>query len=345
MYLKRICKGKHYSYVIRESFWSGNCWTYRDLVNLGSDPTKYIHYVGGNGFYFDEYVEDSLEKLGVAYTSEDLEKIFFPFLRPDIQRIIDIFSHNKPATKPNKWKKCSDEELFEYQKDIHPFDKRRLHFLRCGRIDIGNLDTRAWKFLNILLEKSRDERETIIERMENQLRPREIRSYVYTAFNLQRYFSASILRNHPIALDPEKVDNAFLDAICKLNKDPNFFRGVPDHDPASLHPYLRKYVVFFFDYEFGQAGTWDEFIKRIFGAQEQHAYRRMKYQKNVPISKACTLLGIQKEKLNNVSIKEIHKIYRKKAKELHPDAGGNHEVFIELTDAYKTILKYKTFHR
>ncbi len=341
MYLKRIRKGQSYYYIIRESIWTGTCWTYRNLVNLGTDPAEYIHYVGGNGFYFDEFIEEELEKQGVHYSSEELERLFFPFLKPDIQRIISMFNNPRCNPTTNKWKDCSSEELYERQKDVHPFDKRRLHFLRCGRIDIGNLDGRAWKFLNIMLEKSRDERETIIEKMEGQLKPREIKSYVYTAFNLQSYFSSSLLKNHPLALDPEKVDEAFLDALCRLNRDPKFFKGVPDHDPKSLHPYLRKYAIFFFDYEFGQNSSWKDFIKRILGAQEYNAYRRMKNRGNISIQQACQVLEIDEKKLADISLKEIQKVYRKKAKELHPDAGGNHEIFIKLTEAYQTIVTSK----
>ncbi len=345
MYLKRIRKGQSYCYVIRESMWTGTCWTYRNLVDLGADPTKYIHYVGGNGFYFDESIEEQLKKLGVHYSSDELERVFFPFLRPDIQRIISMFSHPQCNSVASKWKGYSNEELYEHQKDVHSFDKRRLHFLRCGRIDIGNLEGRAWKFLNIMLEKSRDERETIIEKMEGQLKPREIKSYVYTAFNLQSYFSSSLLKNHPLALDPQKVDEAFLDALCKLNRDSSFFKGVPDHDPESLHPYLRKYVIFFFDYEFGQNSSWEDFIKRILGAQEYNAYKRMKNKKNLSIQQACNVLEIDEKKLSNLSIKEIQKVYRKKAKELHPDAGGDHEIFIKLTEAYQTVMSYKALNK
>jgi hypothetical protein len=213
-----------------------------------------------------------------------------------------------------------------------------MHFLRCGRIDTGSLEGRPWKFLNILLDKSRDERETIIEEMEQQLKPKEIKSYIYTAFNLQKYFEDSIVKNHPYALNQERVDEAFCDALCRLNRDLGFFDGVPDHDPSSLHGYLRKYVVMYFDSFFEPLFSWDEFIRGIFGAKERGAYRRWKNRSNITVSEACKHLGIEPDKLKNLSAREITRIYRKRAKTLHPDAGGDHEAFIKLTDAYRTLI-------
>ncbi|MBW1975044.1 MAG: J domain-containing protein [Deltaproteobacteria bacterium] len=340
MYLRKIQVGPcAYHYIIRESYWNGTCWTYRDLIDLGSNPGSHIHYVGGNGFYFNEFIEERLDELGVNYTSEDLEEIFFPFLKPHIQRILYIFGSSRRTSK-NKWHNYSEEKLFEEQKDIHSFDKRRLHFLRCGRVDIGNLNTKAWKFLNILLEKSRDEREAIIEKMEAQLRPREVKSYVYTALNLQEYFSTSILKNHPLALDAERIDEAFLDAICRLNRDREFFRGVPDHDPKVLHPYLKKYVIYFYDYEFGQSIRWDEFIRGIFGSQEHRAYKRMRSRVDIGLDDACSVLGIKRKELKSMSRKELKRIYKKKARETHPDTGGEHEAFIRLTEAYHKLMMH-----
>lgn len=339
MYIRKIGSPGKFHYIIRDSFWDGKYWAHRDLFDLGADPTQFIHYVGGNGLYFDEAIEERLTELGVTYTTEDLEEIFFPFLQPHIRRIICMFGSTE-SPNARRWRKLSTEELAMHHKDLHPFDKRRLHFLRCGRIDMGNLDSRPFKHFNLLLEKSRDEREAIIETMEWELRPREIRTYVYAAFNLQEYFPKSIVRNHPAALNPNRIEEAFLDALCKLNADSFFFRGVSDHNPQFINPYLRKYVIFFFDYEFGRSPGWDEFIRRIISSQEWHAYRRMRSNKNASLAEACKLLEITEEKLQTLSIKQITRIYRKRVK----DAGGDHETFIAVTQAYETIMEYKTLN-
>ncbi len=336
MYLKKIFSSSGVRYVIRESYWDGEAWTYRDLVELGSDPRKFIHYVG-NGFYFDEALEDRLEKLGVSFNSQALEELFFPFLDPYVKRIISNFSHFR-----NRSSSYSDREMLEKQRFLHDFDKRRMHFLRCGRIDIGYLGDKAWKFLNVLIDKSRDEIETIIERMERQLRPREVKSYIYTAFNLQEYFRDSIVKHHPYALDQEKVDEAFLDSLCRLNRDKRFFMGVKDHDGSFLHPYLRKYLVLYFDSSFESAFSWHDFIRSIFGAKERNGYRRwLSSSKGLSLEEACKRLGIDFQHLETLSLKEIKKIYRQEARKLHPDAGGSHEDFIKLSEAYKTIVEMR----
>lgn len=341
MYMKRVREGKQYRYVIRESYRDGDTWKYRDVIDLGEDPGAYIHYVGGNGFYFDEALEEKLEEAGIDFSSEDLEAVFFPFIDPHIRRVILNFQHGFRRHRCSSDIPDSESKLFEKQKELHPFDKRRMHFLRCGRIDTGKLDGRSWKFLNILLDKSRDERETIIEEMEQHLKPREIKSYIYTAFDLQSYFKDSIVRNHPFALNQERVDEAFCNAVCSLNRDHSFFRGVPDHDPSSLHPYLQKYVIMFFDSFFEPLFSWDEFIRHIFGAKEQSAYRRWINRSSVSVSEACSRLGIDPSKWKDLSSKDITRIYRRRAKTLHPDAGGDHEAFIKLTEAYHVLLDMK----
>jgi hypothetical protein len=42
-------------------------------MDLGADPGAYIEYPGGNGFYFNDEIEERLHSQGVEYSSEDLE--------------------------------------------------------------------------------------------------------------------------------------------------------------------------------------------------------------------------------------------------------------------------------
>ncbi len=271
-----------------------------------------------------------------------MERLFFPFLDAHIQRIIVEFGRFRSAPSPHGAKPLSEEDLFAKQQRLHPFDKRRLHFLRCGRTDIGNLDHRPWKFLNVVLDKSRDERETIIEEMERQLRPREIKSYVYTAFHLQRYFENFVMRNHPAALNEKKVDEAFCDAICRLNEDQHFFEGVPDHHTGSLHPYLQKYLIYYFDaWGFGQHFSWSEFLRATLGAKERTAYQKWRRQHSLSIDEACIRLGIDPRQWETLSREDLTRIYRREAKRKHPDGGGDHEGFITFTEAYEALLEAK----
>ena len=84
MYLakKKINNKTHY--VIRESYESDSVFKSRDLFQLGSDPSQYIKYPGGNSYYLDSVIEDTLDSAGASYTYDDLEKVFWPFLSPRV---------------------------------------------------------------------------------------------------------------------------------------------------------------------------------------------------------------------------------------------------------------------
>ena len=335
MYLRRVRSKEAEHYVIRRSVRVNGCWKYQDLADLGPDPERFIEYTGGDGFYFDPDLEENLRACGVDYSSEDLERLFFPFLKPHIRRIIESFQTRRSRQRP--WGRYSDLDLHELQGELHPFDKRRMHFLRCGRVDIGNLEGRPWKFLNVLVEKSRDEIENTIEGMEPILRPHEMRSYLFTSLELQRCFPHHLLRKHPIALDQEKVDECFVDALCQLNNDGKFFSGVDCRDAGTLHPYLSRYLVLYFDSSFAAAGWPEHFEEFIRG----RVRGRLPPSRGMDVDSACRALEINKEDLAKLHRKDLVRMYRKKAKELHPDKGGDKESFIQMTRAFECLLERK----
>lgn len=49
--------------------------------------------------------------------------------------------------------------------------------------------------------------------------------------------------------------------------------------------------------------------------------------------------GVSEAELRKMDRREFIRLYRKKAKEMHPDRGGEHSDFIELTRVYKYLLK------
>ncbi|NLJ28954.1 MAG: hypothetical protein GX433_13220 [Deltaproteobacteria bacterium] len=336
MYLRLVREGSGYRYVLRETYRDNECWKFRDLMDLGKDPAEYIEYPGGCGFYFKPEIEETLQEKGVDYTSEDLEKAFFPFIDPYVRQILEKFSNHRSIHSP--WKSFSNDELYAHQQDLHSFDRRRMHFLRVGRVDIGDLEGRPWKFLNILLEKSRDEIEHTIEEMEKMLRPHEVRLYIYTALHLQSYFPAHLLRNHPIGLDPERVDSYFLEELCRLNADHRFFKGMDVPEDGSLHPFLVRYAVMYFDHEFS-GGSLDNYIKEFFRRREFH--HRNKVTRSIPTVEACKVFGISVETFKSMTRKELIQLYRQCAKKAHPDKGGDHETFVRMTDAYECLLAKK----
>lgn len=336
LYLRSIRGRNGRRYVLRESYEHDGSWKCRDLFDLGEDPSAFIEYPGGNGFYYKPELEEALLQSGVSFSTDDLDDLFMPFLRPEIRRIFECFRRSAPS--PSPWKSISDDELLRLQQKLHPFDKRRLHYLRAGRIDIGELEGRAWKFLNTLLGKSRDEIEHTLDEMERILRPHEIRPYLFTALHLQAYFPGHLLRNHPAGLDSEKLDGYFLDELCYLNDDARFFAGVRSRERGTLHPFLTKYVTLYFDNEFYAEG-WDERIREFVGRQARKP--RVEVRPVMPPDEALLVLGISSEDFQGMTRKQVIRIYRQKAKRLHPDKGGDHEAFVRLTNAYEYLIAKK----
>lgn len=337
MYLRRTSTSQGYHYLLRESYIHEGSWKHRDLVDLGADPGEYIEYPGGNGFYFNSELEDRLHTQGVEYTSEDLEALFLPFMKPHVRRIVEMFGGGERSL--NTRQLGSDAEQMRRQSVLHVFDQRRLHYLRCGRVDIGRLDQRVWKFLNVLYDKSRDEIENLIEDMEQQLQSREIRPYLFTAFQLQSYFPHNPLRHQPATLDGERVDDYFLEEICRMNRDFSYFRGIVDHDARNLHPYLTRYVILYFDHDFDRHSLWNQYIEDFMQARRR--YRPPQSRPAMADQEAYSVFELDEETVRQMSRRELIRLYRRRAKEIHPDTGGDHDAFIRLTEAFASLLAKK----
>ncbi|MEX1350943.1 MAG: hypothetical protein AB1Z31_24775, partial [Desulfobacterales bacterium] len=78
-------------YFIRESYRQADRFLSRNLLDLGADPGSYIIYPGGNSFYIDQAVEDRLTDMGSTADPDELEDIFWPFVQPEIRRILEPF--------------------------------------------------------------------------------------------------------------------------------------------------------------------------------------------------------------------------------------------------------------
>ena len=308
-------------------------------MDLGPDPEAYIEYFGGNSFCFKEELEQTLLDQGVKYSIDELEEILIPFLDPEIRRIVEMF--NRSGTKKGRWHGCPTEELLKHHRALHPFDKRRIHYLRCGQVNTGNLHARPWKFLNVLLEKSRDEIEHVIHGMEQVLRPNEIRRYLYTALHLQTHFRHLLTRHQPEVLDPREVDQYFLLEICRLNDDTTFFSGVDRSDSSSLHPYLVKYVILYFDNAFDPGLVWDEHVQDFRWRHQFYRPPPSSAGSTMGEEEACQCLGITPEDFLKMDRFELTGCYRKLAKRTHPDVGGDEGTFVEIKEAYECLLRRK----
>lgn len=338
LYIRRLRSGQSVRYILRESYSDQGFWKHRDILDLGEDPGAYIEYPGGNGYYYREDLEDALRKEGVAYSSDDLDTVFRPFLEASVRRVMDRFFRGAGGASKT-WRSVPPDELNRFQSDLHSFDKRRLHYLRCGRVDIGELDGRSWKFLNVLFGKSRDEIEHTIEEMERILKPHEIRPYLYTALHLQRAFPGHVLQNNPVGLEPEKVDISFLSELCRLNEDSRFLNGLEDQQPDGLHPYLVKYVILYFDSDFHPNFPEGDFWNAFTGGRRFRA--AVGPLPSLSLEEACRALGITPESFDEMDRKALVQCYRENAKKAHPDHGGDHEAFLRITEAYERLLVRK----
>jgi hypothetical protein len=335
VYLARQTEGGKTHYYIRESFLDGTRWKSRDLVALGQDPARWIHYPTEKAYYIDETIEDTLSVKGIEPSQEELEGIFWPFLDPAVRSVIRRHSL-RGSGKASK--RVPSRDLADLQKDIHVFDKRRLYFLRYGAPDSGKMPSRPLRAYNRLLRKSRDEIEQMFEGMETLLRPHERRMYVYFAFNLQSVFASPLAGRYPGAMDPDTMDEAFLDEICRLQSDGSLFpEGEGRH---GLDPALVRYVIMHFDNEFrAPRAEWD-YVQDFMGRHRRHR-KPMGRRPRLPLEEACKLLAINKEIFERLTVRQLAQHYRKQALQCHPDRGGTHEQFITLTRAYKDLLAGK----
>ena len=177
MYLAQKRNKQQTYYYIRETYREG-CSEKPGSLPSGHRSTRYIIYPGGKGYYFDEVVEETLREHGVNPTQDELDRIFWEFLDPEIQRVIQGFER-KAKTAPSG----SDTIV----QDFHLFDKRRIHFLRFGSMDQRDLHRLPDKFFRALLGKSRDELEQYFMHEERILRPRELIRYLFVIFGLQQH--------------------------------------------------------------------------------------------------------------------------------------------------------------
>ncbi len=332
MYLARETIQGQPRYFIRESFQKGHRWESRDLFPLGPDPANWIHYPGETSYFIDESVEETLNAKGVFPSQEELEVIFWPFLTQDVRRVIERF-HQQRSQDP--FPRIPRSELARMQQGVHIFDKRRLHHLRYGRADPRKIDACPLRLYNRLLRKSRDEIEQMIENMENHLRPGDHKTYIYTVFYLQRHFSSPLAGRYPQAMDPEHMDEALLEEICKIHQDQDLFAGSTSTEP--LHPSLVRYVIMYFDSEFRSFGGDSAYIEDFIHRHRAH-HEPPPHHPRLSREEACRILDIPPKVYQGFSPRQLSRHYRKKAMECHPDQGGSHEQFIRVTKAYKALL-------
>ncbi len=331
MYLARKKIGPHTYYFIRESYYADGLWRSRDLLALGTDPARYIIYPGGNSFYIDEVVIEKLAAKGIKTDQWELEDIFWPFVKPHIKRVIGDFAYR--TFKPKK--RLSSREQMALQAGYHIFDCRRLLFLKFGGTNVDPLLKRPLSFLNVLKDKSRDEIEQYLMRAEAKLRPRETLAYIYASFGLAKHFQHRLSRFVPEAQMLEEIDAAFLEELCLLAQDESYRMGLSPEE--ILKEYLSRYVIMYFDRL--------ENTRRFFEERQARLAQQRYYATRSVVAKAASFFGVSEAELMQMGKEELGRLFRRRARELHPDRGGDHEQFIKLRKLYEELMAARGFKR
>ena len=332
LYLARkIIQGKVH-YFIRESYRDNNCLRHRNLYDLGPHPERYIRYPGGNSYYVDEVIEDALSDAGVLPTAGELDDLFWDFLEPEIKWKLEPFRRREIMAR--KAKRNPSKKI---QGSYHIFDKRRIYYLKCGQTDQCRVGWLPSKMFRNLDDKSRDEIEQMFIKMEIILRGSELKSYVYSIFDLQKFFAESFAKSAPHLLNQAKVDEYFIKEICRLNDDPVFWAGLDTGD--QLQEYLVRYAIMFFDSDYEPRSFLEDYIRQFINSHRD--YIAPKPARSVNIQEASNIFKVPQDSLNKMGRSDLARLYRRRAQKLHPDKGGDHDTFVKLTEAYHSLLAKK----
>ena len=335
MYLATLTRGQTKHYEIRQSLPGDDhrYLEYQIVFDLGGDPGRYIERLSDDICYFSAELEERLQQ----ETSEDasliLEELLWDFLPAEEQTRLSIFRHRGKA----RVSALSEGERSAIEKDIHLFDRRRLYYLRYGAVDQSRIFRLNPKLYRPLLSKCRDEREFYLLDLEKALQHNELRTYVFAIFDLQRHFTESFSATMPEALNQIDIADFFIEEICSLNDDISFWRT--GTGGTSLHDHLIRYMIMFFDHGYGRRSLFDDFVREFMGRHRAFSWPERKPA--VSTGQAEKIFQKKWQKLQKMSRRELTRLYRERAKELHPDSGGNHEQFIELNGAYASLMARK----
>ena len=139
----------------------------------------------------------------------------------------------------------------------------------------------------------------------------------------------------PQGLDQLRVDNCFLEEICRINRA--LFHGDKQHPAWNLNDYLIRYLIMFFDHDYENSTLLDDYVKDFI--YRHHFYKPNFTPKPIRMDEAGKVFGVKKETLKAMAKPELTRIYRRLAQKLHPDKGGSKEKFIELTETYEGLLR------
>ncbi len=320
----------HYS--IRASYYSEQLddFIYKEIFDLGDRPADFIDEYDNGSVVFDEELLLAVELAGEKNAYSLLEEMLFPFFSREAR----AFHLKYPSRKKITVTPLSAEEKEKIDQQLHIFDLRRLYYLRYSAVDQRHLHKMHKKLCRPLIDTCRDEKEFYFIAQESQLPIRELKTYVFAIFDLQKHFTQSFAAHMPQGLPENEIEEMFIEEICQLNRQKEFFKVHKDR--SSLHRHLQRYVVMFFDFFFPEMSYERDFIHQF-----TNSHRRFRWpdsKQKIEPEEYVELFGLTKEKLYKLSKSELTRLYRKRAKTLHPDQGGEHGRFILLTEAYNQLI-------
>ena len=334
MYLAKIQEGCQTSYQIRQSYQTEeHCFKYRKIYDLGDNPRQFIDHFADHVVLFNQDLVEAIS----ANTKDDgdsiLERLLYDFLPKEIQQQVSIFQA-RAGYRPTPF---SESDRQEIARQIHLFDRRRLYYLRYGAVDQSRLFRLHEKCCRPLLGQSRDEREYYFTAEEKALEPGSYLQYVYAIFHLQKYFHQSFAPWLPESLAFDEMAEHFEKELCLLNQDRRFRQNEAATD--SLYHHLTRYLIMFFDYTPTRRSFPADFARQFMADHRTFRWPERTWDRSP--EKVSKIFATPYEQLKKMTREQLNRLYRQKAMQLHPDRGGDHDLFIELTEVYNGLLRTK----
>jgi hypothetical protein len=95
----------------------------------------------------------------------------------------------------------------------------------------------------------------------------------------------------------------------------------------------------FFDYTPARRSFFDDFLKTFMAGHRTFRWPERKPSRSP--EKISEIFATSHEELKKMTRRQLSRLYRQKAMRLHPDRGGDHDLFIELTEVYQELLQTK----
>jgi hypothetical protein len=145
-----------------------------------------------------------------------------------------------------------------------------------------------------------------------------------------------IARQRPQGLNQTQIDEFFIETVCQLNDDKEFWAGMAIS--GMLNEYLLRYVIMYFDYEFPHSSPFQNYLHDFVNRHRSYLPpKKLRLNRE----EASRLFEISWDRLKQMDLKSFNRLYRKMALKHHPDQGGSQEKFVKLANFYKSILRKK----